>query len=158
MKMFGLVDVGDRAGTGMPDAIAVVNRDLGASVEYKVSFEPERTVLEISLKGKTNDKQQKQAINEPKTRDKSDKQGINAHKTRDKIASIEGISDKTRDKLSLIMKYAEQKEVVRNHEIAELCEVGDDRARVLLMTLVDNKLLKAEGDKKDRRYIFIMNE
>lgn len=158
MKMFGLVDVGDRAGTGMPDAIAVVNRDLGASVEYNVSFEPERTVLEISLREKTSDKLVKQAIKEPGTRDKSGIQGLIEQKTRDKIASIEGISEKTRDKLSLIMKYAEQKEVVRNHEIAELCEVGDDRARVLLMTLVDNKLLKAEGDKKDRRYIFIMNE
>lgn len=55
MKMFGLVDVGDRVGTGMPDALAVVNRDLGASVEYNVSLVPERTVLEISLRGKTRD-------------------------------------------------------------------------------------------------------
>lgn len=39
------------------------------------------------------------------------------------------------------MSYAEQKETVRNHEIAELCEVGDDRVRALLMTLVDNRML-----------------
>lgn len=29
------------------------------------------------------------------------------------------------------MSYAGQKETVRNHEIAELCKVGEDRARVL---------------------------
>jgi len=47
------------------------------------------------------------------------------------------------------MSYAEPKETIRNHEIVKLCEVGDDRARVLLMTLVDNRILRAEGDKKD---------
>lgn len=42
--------------------------------------------------------------------------------------------------------------VVKNHEIAELLGVGDDRARVLLMLLVDNGILIAKGDKKERTY------
>jgi len=37
-------------------------------------------VLEISLRGKTRDKQAKQAIKEPKTRDKSGIQGITEQK------------------------------------------------------------------------------
>ena len=154
MKMFGLVGIGDRAGTGMPDAIAVLEHDLCAKIEYDVTLNPERTTLTITPGCKTRDKSLKQGINGEKTRDKSPKQGINSEKTRDIIYAIEGISEKTREKLLIIADYLEEHPIVRNHEIASLCQVGDDRARVLLNTLVDQNILHAEGNKKDRHYIY----
>ena len=62
MKMFGLINIGDRAGTGMPDAIAAAKNIIHADVDYTISPEMERTTLTMTF---------------IKTRDKSTKQGIN---------------------------------------------------------------------------------
>ena len=142
MNMFGLVGIGDRAGLGMPDAIATIEQTIGGKVNYSVSLEPERTMLSIDIMAKSGDK----------TRDKIEKQGISRDKTRDKIGLIEGISSKTRDNLEKMIDYFKFHTSVKNHEIAELLNVSDDRARVLLLILVDNGLLIAKGDRKERTY------
>ena len=156
MNMFGLVGIGDRAGLGMPDAIATIEQTIGGKVNYSVSLEPERTMLSIDIMAKsgdkTRDKIEKQGISRDKTRDKIEKQGISGDKTRDKIGLIEGISSKTRDNLEKMIDYFKFHTSVKNHEIAELLNVSDDRARVLLLILVDNGLLIAKGDRKERTY------
>ena len=149
MNMFGLVGIGDRAGLGMPDAIATIEQTLGGKVDYAVSLEPERTMLCIDMIVKSSDK----------TRDKIEKQGITSDKTRDKIRQIEGISSKTRDYLEIMLDYFKSHPVVKNHDIAELLNISDDRARVLLLLLVDNGLLLAKGDRKERTYhLLVTNE
>ena len=154
--MFGLVGIGDRAGLGMPDAIATIEQTLGGKVEYSVSLEPERTMLTIDIivksSDKARDKSEKQGITSDKARDKTEKQGISSEKTRDKIGQIEGISSKTRDNLEIMLDYFKFHPVVKNHEIAELLNISDDRARVMLLLLVDNGLLLAMGDRKERTY------
>ena len=149
MNMFGLVGIGYRAGLGMPDAIATIEQTLGGKVDYAVSLEPERTMLCIDMIVKSSDK----------TRDKIEKQGITSDKTRDKIRQIEGISSKTRDYLEIMLDYFKSHPVVKNHDIAELLNISDDRARVLLLLLVDNGLLLAKGDRKERTYhLLVTNE
>ena len=54
MNMFGLVCIGDRAGLGMPDAIATIEQILGGKVNYSVSLEPERTMLSIDIMAKSS--------------------------------------------------------------------------------------------------------
>ena len=133
----------------MPDAIATIEQTLGGKVDYAVSLEPERTMLCIDMIVKSSDK----------TRDKIEKQGITSDKTRDKIRQIEGISSKTRDNLEIMLDYFKFHPVVKNHEIAELLNISDDRARVLLLLLVDNGLLLAMGDRKERTYhLLVTNE
>ena len=135
MNMFGLVGIGYRAGLGMPDAIATIEQTLGGKVDYAVSLEPERTMLCIDMIVKSSDK------------------------TRDKIRQIEGISSKTRDYLEIMLDYFKSHPVVKNHDIAELLNISDDRARVLLLLLVDNGLLLAKGDRKERTYhLLVTNE
>ena len=133
----------------MPDAIATIEQTLGGKVDYAVSLEPERTMLCIDMIVKSSDK----------TRDKIGKQGITSDKTRDKIRQIEGISSKTRDYLEIMLDYFKSHPVVKNHDIAELLNISDDRARVLLLLLVDNGLLLAKGDRKERTYhLLVTNE
>ena len=133
----------------MPDAIATIEQTLGGKVDYAVSLEPERTMLCIDMIVKSSDK----------TRDKFGKQGITSDKTRDKIRQIEGISSKTRDNLEIMLDYFKSHPVVKNHDIAELLNISDDRARVLLLLLVDNGLLLAKGDRKERTYhLLVTNE
>ena len=133
----------------MPDAIATIEQTLGGKVDYAVSLEPERTMLCIDMIVKSSDK----------TRDKFGKQGITSDKTRDKIRQIEGISSKTRDYLEIMLDYFKSHPVVKNHDIAELLNISDDRARVLLLLLVDNGLLLTKGDRKERTYhLLVTNE
>ena len=147
----------------MPDAIATSEQTLGGKVDYAVSLEPERTMLCIDMivksSDKTRDKFGKQGITSDTTRDKIEKQGITSDKTRDKIRQIEGISSKTRDYLEIMLDYFKSHPVVKNHDIAELLNISDDRARVLLLLLVDNGLLLAKGDRKERTYhLLVTNE
>lgn len=155
MNMFGLVGIGDRAGTGMPDAIDTIRQTLNAEVSYSVSLEPERTTLSIVINAETSDKIEKRAINSPKTSDKpsyqQEKQGIEiqlVEKTSDKIERIEGISQKTRDNLNIIMEYVETHPTIHNSDIATLLGLSPNRARIHLLLLVDNGLLIAKGDRK----------
>ena len=80
MKMFSLVGIGDRAGTGMPDAIATMTEKLGAAVDYTITHDPDRTTVCIGRQG----------ISDSKTRDKSERQGISNLKTRDKQLENKG--------------------------------------------------------------------
>jgi len=59
---------------------------------------------------------------------------------------------KTRDNLLRICDYLRSHPTVKNKDIATLLSLSDDRARVLLLTLVDNGLLRYSGEKKDRMY------
>ncbi len=49
MKMFSLVNIGERAGTGMPDAISAMRDELKATVRYSVQLDPTRTEIHISM-------------------------------------------------------------------------------------------------------------
>lgn len=92
---------------------------------------------------------------QPETRDNVQKQGINNEKqgiTRDKITQLQGVAQKTRGNLLQIYEYMLSHPYVKNKEIATLVSVSDDRARVLLMTLVKNKLVSYQGENKERVY------
>lgn len=86
------------------------------------------------------------------TRDKADEQAVLSSETRDIIESIQGINKKTRDNLFEIAIHIKTHAEARNADIVRLCNVSDDRARVLLATLVEHNVLKAEGANKNRTY------
>ncbi len=47
MKMFSLVGIGERAGTGIPDFISVWKKYIGETPEYTIKHNPERTLLAV---------------------------------------------------------------------------------------------------------------
>ncbi len=49
MKMFSLVNIGERAGTGMPDAISAMQDELKATVRYTIQLDPSRTEICIAM-------------------------------------------------------------------------------------------------------------
>lgn len=67
MKMFNMIDIGERAGSGVPDIFNVWNDEGGESPEIIEEFNPDRTKLILSF-----EKRKKQAIktNDKKTNDK----------------------------------------------------------------------------------------
>ena len=51
MKMFSLIDVGERAGSGIPDFMSTWQKHFGISPVYTITHNPERTLLTISVAG-----------------------------------------------------------------------------------------------------------
>ena len=61
LKMFNLIDIGERAGSGIPNIFRVWREQGWAAPVFSESFEPDRTMLSLALK-KVGDK--KSAITE----------------------------------------------------------------------------------------------
>ena len=51
MKMFSLIDVGERAGSGIPDFMSTWQKHFGNSPVYTITHNPERTLLTITVAG-----------------------------------------------------------------------------------------------------------
>lgn len=49
MKMFSLIDVGERAGSGIPDFMSTWQKHFGNSPVFTITHNPERTLLTISV-------------------------------------------------------------------------------------------------------------
>lgn len=49
MKLFGLLDFGERAGSGIPDLFDICNSELGTQPDYDVTYAPARTTLTTDI-------------------------------------------------------------------------------------------------------------
>ena len=49
MKMFSLLDFGERAGSGIPDLFDICKSEFGTQPEYQVTYAPSRTTLTIDI-------------------------------------------------------------------------------------------------------------
>jgi predicted HTH transcriptional regulator len=132
MKMFNLINIGERAGSGVPNIFNVWADEGWEEPVIEERFDPDRTVLSLSFK-------KKQAI---KTSDK--KQAI---KTSDKKQSI-----KTSAHKEAIVVYLTNNASAKCAEISALIGVSIPRTRAILSEMVEDDIIKAEGENKNRIY------
>ena len=131
MKMFNLIDIGERAGSGVPDIFNVWNVEGFESPEIIEEFDPDRTKLILSF-----EKRKKQAI---KTSDK--KQAI---KTSDKKQAT-----KTLENIELIIKYLENVGEANTATISEKIGLSPARTRDILANMDE---VEALGSNRNRTY------
>ena len=129
MKMFNLINIGERAGSGVPNIFNVWADEGWEEPVIEERFDPDRTVLVLSFK-------KKQAI---KTSDK--KQAI---KTNDKKQA-----KKTADNIGKIRNYLEQNGESKASDIAEYIGLSQSRTRVLLNEMEDVVTI---GENRNRTY------
>ena len=129
MKMFNLIDIGEHAGSGVPNIFNVWEDEGWEEPDIKEDFAPDRTSLTLKFI-------KKQAI---KTSDK--KQVI---KTSDKKQAI-----KTRNNQEKIRLYLQGNETVKTRDIAELLGLSMARTREILSVMDD---VEAIGRNKTRIY------
>ncbi len=138
MKMFSLIDIGERAGSGLTNAIAVLANEQNALVDYEETHNPERTTVRINFGA-------------------SDKQAINSNAS-DKTSGKRAINSKTSDKQAIndiysqIIEYISSRQSAKTIEIAVLLKLSNPRARVYLSELVKQGKLIAKGNNKNRTY------
>ena len=129
MKMFNLINIGERAGSGVPNIFNVWADEGWKEPVIEERFDPDRTVLSLSFV-------KKQA---KKTSDKKQ-----AKKTSDKKQP-----KKTLGNIEKIKYYLEQNGESKTSDIAEYIGLSPARTRALLS---DMKEIEAVGGNSNRAY------
>ena len=129
MKMFNLINIGERAGSGVPNIFNVWADEGWEEPVIEERFDPDRTVLSLSFR-------KKQAI---KTSDK--KQAIKASDKKQALKTVENIEK--------IRRYLEQGREAKASEIAGYLGLSLPRTRALLNEIDDVETI---GGNRNRIY------
>ena len=129
MKIFNLINIGERAGSGVPNIFNVWNDEGFVEPVIDERFDPDRTVLSLSF-----DKKQAK-----KTSDKKQ-----AKKTSDKKQA-----KKTIENIQKIKKYLEQHGESKTNDIAMSIELSPARTRALLNAMEE---VESIGGNTNRTY------
>ena len=127
LKMFNLIDIGERAGSGIPNIFRVWHELGWTAPVISENFDPDRIMLSLIFK-KSDDK---------KATIKSD----------DKKVTIKSARQKNE-----IITYLTDHVSAKNIDIAELLGVKSTRVKQLLKELLDEGVVVAEGSNKNRVY------
>ena len=130
MKMFNLIDIGERAGSGVPDILNTWADEGLEKPEIFEAFDPGRTTLVLSFE------KQKQTI---KTNDK--KQTINSNDNKN--------ARKTKEHINDIIAYLERIHEARTVDIAIAIGLSPDRTRVILANMDE---VEPIGSNRNRTY------
>ena len=123
MKMFNMIGIGERAGSGVPDIFAVWDSQGWKAPEVEEQFNPDRTILTLSFIGRSAEK------------------------------SAEKISSKSAQHTDEILSHMETGLEYSADEIAKLIGLKSSRTRQLLKHLVEQKKIIVTAETKNRRYI-----
>lgn len=129
MKMFNLINIGERAGSGVPNIFNVWNDEGFVEPVIEEKFDPDRTILLLTF-------DKKQAI---KTSDKKQ-----ATKTSDKKQA-----KKTIENIEKIKRYLEQHGESKTNEIAVYIGLSSSRTRALLNVMEE---VEPFGGNMNRTY------
>ncbi len=124
LKFFNLIDIGERAGSGIPNILRVWHDQKWAEPTFSQSIEPDRVTLSLAFES-TSDK--KQAT---KTSDK-------------KIYTVQK---------EMIIEYLTDNAMTKAAGIADLLHVSPQRARAVLSKMIAEDLIVASGANRNRTY------
>lgn len=111
MKMFNLIGIGERAGSGVPDIYSVWEQQGWRRPKVIEEYGPDRTILKLSFVKNT------------------DKKALI------KNADKKGLTSKTRQQLEKIIEWMEPDREYRIAEIAEFLGIKETRTRELVREL-----------------------
>lgn len=126
MKMFNMIGIGERAGSGVPDIFAVWDSQGWIAPEVEEQYHPDRTILILSFTEKQAEK-----------------------------TSRNGQTAKTAENKQKIMDFLAKEGSCKAADIAEYIGLSSARTRVLLAELRNEGKVKAEGNGRSRRYLLV---
>jgi predicted HTH transcriptional regulator len=143
-KMFSLLDIGERAGSGIPNIIKTWEDQGWAAPIYTELFDPERTILKLSFKSGED------IINS----DKNEKVAIKSGDKR-KVAISSGDKQKvaiSEIKKQAIVDYLAEHDVCKTSDLTALLDINVSRTKVYLQELIADGFVVAEGANRNRTY------
>ena len=138
MKMFNMINIGERAGSGVPDIYAVWDSEGWKTPVIEEKYNPDRTILTLSF--------EKAAI-------KSDDKKATI-KSDDKKATIKR-SAKAKEQYKKILGFMVVEREYKASDFEELLNVRSTRIKELLKGLINQGKIERIGGNRDRRYKLI---
>ncbi len=132
MKMFNLINIGERAGSGVPNIFNVWEMEGLEEPVIEERFDPDRTVLSLSFKKKVTVK--------------SDSKKVTVKSDSKKVTK------KTQAHFDLLLSFMQEDVWYKASELADVLGVRETRTKALLRSLVEDGILVDNGVIKGRRY------
>ena len=127
IKMFNLIDIGERAGSGIPNIFSVWKKQGWPAPVITEDFDPDRITLSLALEI-TSDK--KRAI-----------------KSGDKRRGTKTVAYK-----EIIIAYLTENVSAKCSEISALIGISESRTRAVLSQMIVDGIIVPEGENKNRTY------
>ncbi|MCD8362320.1 MAG: AAA family ATPase, partial [Lachnospiraceae bacterium] len=133
LKMFNLINVGERSGSGVPNIINTWKDEGWVEPMIEEQFDPDRTILTLEFKKQT------------------------VKKSGDKRAAINPselkVSKKMRIQQETILGYMNSGEEYKLEDFCTLLELKQSRVKTIIQALVKTGKIEALGNNRNRRYI-----
>ena len=123
MKMFNLINIGERAGSGVPNIFNVWEDEGWVEPEIEEHFDPDRTVLTLSFVKKVAEK-----------------------------SGEKRVTKKTQEKYAMILNAMQSDTWYKASEFESIVDVKESRIKVLLKDMVEQRLIESMGSTKGKRY------
>lgn len=136
MKMFNMIGIGERAGSGVPDIYAVWESQGFKEPIVEEQYHPDRTILTLPFVKKQAEKTS----------------GKNKQKKQAEKTSGNGQTVKTIENKQKIIEFLSLNGSSGTAQIAQYIGLSTARTRVLLAQLAEEERLRPEGNGKSRRY------
>ena len=134
LKMFNLINIGERAGSGVP-LICKVWYTLGwEEPEFKESFHPERTTVRLRLN------QNKNAY-------------VNSGSLAGTRVNEPGVSYHIQTQRNTVLNYLSTHDCITTTEVMSLLNLSATQGRKVLRDLAEDGILISLGHNKNRRYV-----
>ena len=130
MKMFNLINVGERAGSGIPNIFDVWKKQAWSEPVLTEEFSPERITLTLALK-----KKEKAAV-----------------KSSGKKAAVKSSGKITALHKQRIIEYLTEHVSASSTELSELLGLKAPRVREILGELIEEDLIETKGTFRNRAY------
>ena len=132
MKMFNLINIGERAGSGVPNIFNVWEDENWEEPEIIEEFDPDRTILVLSFGKKAAEK--------------------NGEKKVAKKSGGKKVTKKTQEKYDAILGAMQCDIWYRASEFESIVGVRESRIKVLLGELAEHGLIESIGSTKGKKY------
>ena len=139
MKMFNLINIGERSGSGVPNIFDTWNDQGWKEPVIEEKFDPDRTTLTLEFINKIGKEKPAKKTSEENNRRKQSKKTSEENK----------IGNKTRINMLKIEKYLQENGESKTNEIAKYLELSPARTRKILSQMDS---LEAIGTNTNRRY------
>ena len=141
MKMFNMIGIGERAGSGVPDIFSVWKDEGWIEPEVDEQYNPDRTVLTLPL------------VERAKKTSEKNKRKKQAKKTSELKQTKKTVENKEK-----ILDYLLQFHIGKTSEIADWLNLSEARTRVLLKEMADERIIGSGGHTKKKVYYLIQNK
>jgi len=154
MKMFSLLDFGERAGSGIPDVMDICRTELHAEPQYKVSYSPARTAMHIDT-GQFPVKNPDKSDLSVKNPDKFPIKQIITDKllAENKESEKLSVTAATLDKMVEVVDFVGLNPHASTESIAEQCRLEVENAKKYLQRLSALNIVIPEGGNRNRTYV-----